>query len=130
MKSWQVVEKESNGVDWAQVRYNAYALGPFDTPEEAKIAAKKYLTDLNCENALAAAEKQASAEAYMDTEDGIFLGVLNGKDWYMTYPKEVRGKDPDGKVKILHQKGETVKDRSYYEIEGKTEVSVRKLPGT
>jgi len=127
---WQVVEKEANGVDWSAVRYEAYAVGHFNTEQEARVAASKYLTEVNCNNALTVGEKQFAAEAYMATDDGCFLGVLDGTEWYMTYPKDVRGKDDEGNTTVLHQKGERVKDTKYFELDGKTEVTVRKVPGT
>ncbi len=110
---YQIVEKDGYGTDWAAVRYNAEALTRFDSEEEAEKVAIIYLTDINCKNALAKSEKLKSAEAFMMRKDGCFLGVLDGEDWYM--------KD---------RKGNSVTDRNYFELEGKTEVSVRVLPGT
>lgn len=85
---WQVVEKEDFGTDWHQVRYNAYALKRFDDHNEALDAASKYLTEVNCDNALAKAEKRQAFEAFMAIPDkGYFLGVLDGKDWYLNCQK-------------------------------------------
>ncbi len=127
---WQVVEKEAIGVDWSQVRYQAYALEHFNTKEKAEAAATRYLTDINCNNPLAADEKQAAAEAFMMRDDGCFLGVLDGKDWYICYPKDIVGKNSSGEYATLHKKGEKIQDRSYFQLEGKSEVTVRIVPGT
>ena len=130
-KKFQVVEKEAVGVDWSLVRYQSYALENFKTKEEAETAAIRYLTDLNCNNPLAAAEKQAASEAYMMRDDGCFLGILDGKEWYICYPKDVVGKSKtSGNVETLYKKGDKVTDTSYFELEGKTQVTVRQVPGT
>jgi len=129
MALWQVVEKADFGTDWQQVRYQAYAMERFDTKAEAEEAAKKYLTYINCDNSLAAAEKQAGAEAFMMTDAGCFMGVLDGKDWFMTYPKDIV-KRVDGETKTVHTKGSAVTDSKYFELEGKTEVAVREVRGT
>jgi len=110
---WQVVEKESFGTDWHQVLYDTRAMERFNTEEEALIAAKKYLTIVNCDNALTKEEKKTGLEAFMMMKDGCFLGILDGEDWYLH--------DRHGKI---------VKDASYFELEGKSEVSVRTMPGT
>lgn len=112
MPRFQVVEKNV-GSDWQQVRYQAYAIKPFDTEEEAMVAAKKYLTSVNMDNALASDEKGKSAEAFMLTADGVYLGELNGQPSY---------------VKDRHKN--VVKDRDYWELHGKTEVAVKPIPGT
>lgn len=111
--TWQVVEKEDFGTDWHQVRYNAYALKRFDDHDEALEAASKYLTEVNCDNALTKAEKRQGFEAFMMTDKGCFLGILDGQDWYLT-----------------DKKGNAVVNKSYFELEGKTEVAVRQLPGS
>ena len=49
---WTVVEKDDFGTDWHQVRYKAYAMERFDSEEDALEAAKRYLTDVNCNNSL------------------------------------------------------------------------------
>lgn len=131
MNAYQVVEKESFGVDWHPVRYHEKSLTRFDSEEVAMKAATEYMTDVNCNNSLTKDEKLSATEVFMQTDDGIFLGILDGKRWYLTYPKD--SKDPkiktsDGKP-LMHKKGEVVKDKSYYMLEGKTEVSVRPLPG-
>lgn len=119
---YQVVEKDDFGTDWHQVRYDAYAMERFDTEKLAIAAATRYLTDVNCNNSLTAAEKKAGAEAFMlvkqDEEDqekitGCFMGVLDGKDWYFT-----------------DRHGKAVTDTNYYELEGKIQVAVRPVPGT
>lgn len=126
---FQVVEKDDFGTDWHQVRYNAYAMERFDTKEKAVEAATRYLTDVNCNNSLAAGEKMTGAEAFMMKDDGCFMGVLDGKDWYITYPKDIV-KLIDGKSTVIHAKGDPVKDEKYYELEGKIQVAVRPVPGT
>ena len=99
------------------------------TEKEALDAAKKYLTSVNCTNALTQDEVKRAAEAFMmikkgDTEE-CFMGVLDGKDWYMTYPKDIVKN-----AKVVHTKGDPVSDSNYYELEGKTEVAVREVRGT
>lgn len=118
-KSWQVVEKDDFGTDWHQVRYQAYAMERFDSQEDALTAAKRYLTDVNCNNSLTKEEKRAGAEAFMimkdanDNPTGCFMGVLDGEDWMLT-----------------DRQGKAITDKSYFELEGKTEVAVRPVPGT
>lgn len=115
---YQVVEKDDFGTDWHQVRYGAYAMERFDTVDKALEAATRYLTDVNCNNSLTAAEKMGGSEAFMLMKDGdkvtgCFMGVLDGKDWYLT-----------------DRHGKAVTKNSYYELEGKIEVAVRPVPGT
>ena len=135
MPTYQVVEKDDFGTDWHQVRYGAYATGRFDTIDKALEAATRYLTDVNCNNSLTAAEKMGGSEAFMlmkDDEDkvtGCFMGVLDGKDWYITYPKDI-SKMVKGEMQVLHKKGDPIKDEKWYELEGKTQVTVRPVPGT
>lgn len=124
---YQIVEKDDFGTDWAPVRYHNASTRRFQTEEEALEIAKDYLTDRNVRNALAAAEKEEGAEAWMLLPDGIFLGVLDGKDWYMKYAKDTV--DPKTKQVVAH-KGDNIKDEKYYKLEGKTRVAVRVLPGT
>lgn len=118
-KLFQVVEKDDYGTDWHQVRYQAYAMERFDSEEDALEAAKRYLTDVNCNNSLTREEKKTGAEAFMLTKDadgtptGCLMGVLDGEDWFLT---------------DRHDKPITTK--SYYELEGKTEVAVRPVRGT
>ena len=66
----------------------------------------------------------------MITGDGCFLGILDGENWYMEYPKDMIGKLSDGSTGVEHNKGDLVKDKKFFLLEGKTEVSVRKTPGT
>ena len=117
MAFYQVVEKEDFGTDWHQVRYEAYAMGRFDTEEKAIEAAKKYLTHVNCANSLTRDEVKKNAEAFMMIKNAgreeCFMGVLDGDDWYM----EDRNK-------------EIVTKRNYFELEGKTEVAVKEVRGT
>lgn len=110
---YQIVEKDDYGTDWAMVRYSATAVARFDTEEEAMKVARDYLTDRNVNNSLTAAEKRNAVEAYMMDEKGCFLGVLDGKDWYLT-----------------DRHNEVVNKTTYYELEGKTQVAVRPVPGT
>ena len=125
---YQVVEKEGFGVDWALVRYNEKALTRFDDRKKAIEAAVEYVTDRNCNNALTASEKLSNIECFMMTETGCFLGILDGKEWYLTYPKDIRdSQNPD---KVVHAKNEVVKDSSFFLLEGKAEVAVRPLPGS
>ena len=119
MSKFHVVEKEDFGTDWHQVRYNAYAMQRFDTEEEAIAAAKRYLTDVNCNNSLTKAEKRTGSEAFMIAKNadgdpvGCFMGILDGEDWWLT---------------DRHDK--PVTDSKYYELEGKSEVAVRPVRGT
>jgi len=125
MARWHVVEKDGFGTDWHQIRYNNGAMKRFDTKEEALKAAKEYLTEINCNNALTKEEKQGGSEAYMMLDDGAFLGVLDGINWYMKYPKDVVRKS-----EVIHQKNSNVKDSKWFELDGKTEVTVKEMPGT
>lgn len=130
MAKFQIVEKDDFGTDWRLVRYNDRNIMSFDTKEEAQAEAVRYLTKLNCDNALTAAEKRNAIEAYMQTDDGILLGVLDGKTWHMQYPKDIRGRDAEGKEVIAHSKGDIVNDTKWFELEGKTQVKVRQVSGT
>lgn len=127
MSKYQVVEKESFGVDWHPVRYHEKSLTRFETEDDARKAAVAYITEINCNNALTKEEKLSSVEVFMETPEGIFLGILDGKPWYMSYPKDVKAKNSS---EIAHSKGELVKDKKFFLLEGKTEVAVRILPGT
>ncbi len=126
MALYQVVEKETFGTDWSLVRYDAYAMQKFDNEADAKVAAMRYLTQINCENSLTKDEKLNSVEAFMMTEKGCFLGTLDQKPWYMTYPKDIKGKDAG----VKYAKGDIVSDTKFFMLEGKTEVKVRPVPGT
>lgn len=130
MPSYQIVEKDSYATDWALVRYNERALSRFESKEEANKIAIDYITDRNCNNALTPSEKASQFECYISTEDGVFLGILDGKKWYLTYPKNIAGKDANGDVVTLHGKGDVVKDTKFFLLEGKTVVDVRPIPGT
>ena len=113
MTKYQIVEKDDYGTDWALVRDDRRNTADrFETPEDAFVAASHYLTDLNCNNALTKAEKRGAIEAFMITKEGCYLGVLDGEDWYMTdrHDKPV--------------------DEKYFELEGKTRVAIRPVPGT
>lgn len=132
--SWQIIEKGDFGVDWAQVRFSgkqSHLIGTkLESEEVAVKAAVDYITDLNCDNALTPDEKLNNLECFMVTAHGVYLGVLDGDPWYMKYPKDIVGKLEDGSTGVLHHKGETVQDKSFFLLEGKTEVAVRKIPGT
>ena len=122
---YQIVEKDTFATDWSLARYNENVLARFDTEEQAMKIAKEYITDRNCNNALTKDEKRANIEAYIMTESGCFLGVLDGKDWYLDYQKDFKNR----KTNVTASKGDIVKDQSYFELEGKTEVKVRAVPG-
>ncbi len=128
--AYQVVEKNDFATDWAPVRYNEKALTRFETQQEAMDAAVEYLTDCNCNNALTKEEKLANTECFMMTEDGVFFGMLDGKPWFLEYPKDIMGNDSEGKPIVKHAKGDKVADRKFFMLEGKAEVAVRVLPGT
>jgi hypothetical protein len=150
MTQFQVVEKEDYGTDWHPVRYEAYALKRFDNMSEAFEAAKSYLTEVNYNNSLAKEEKRSHIEAFMMiTEElvnklqirviptlGCYLGEVDGRKgkepWYLTYQKDIFAKERDqnGDKIIAHAKGETIKESSYFELHGKTEVAIREVPGT
>ncbi len=113
MSQWQIVEKDDFGTDWALVRYQSYALDRFDTEEAAIQKAEEYITDRNCNNALTKSEKFSGSEVFMMTKKGCFLGVLDGEPWY-----------------LYDRKKEPVSDTKYFELQGKTQVTVRNVPGT
>ena len=122
---WQVVEKQ--GIyEWSMVRYYDKALSRFPTEEAATKAAHDYLTERNCNNALTKEEKLGSFEVFMDTPEGIFLGNLDGKPWYLKHPKDIN----DEKKQVFVSKGDVVKDKKFFLLNSKTEVAVRVLPGT
>ena len=98
----------------------------FDTEVEAENAAEEYLTDINCNNSLTKDEKMTGSEAFMITDKGCFMGILDGEPWFVTYPKDIKGKDGA----IAHKKGDNVFDTKFFMLEGKMEVSVRTVPGT
>jgi hypothetical protein len=129
MSLYQVVEKDDIGTDWAPVRYYDRALTRFDTQEAATKAAVDYITERNCNNALAAAEKLDASEVFMMTKQGVFLGILDGKEWYMTYPKDGPPSKEDPS-QPTYKKGENVKDVKYFALAGKAQVAVRELPGS
>jgi len=110
--SFQVVEKDDYGTDWALVRYNEQALERFDSEEEALKTAFDYITDRNCNNVLTKAEKRGATECFMMTKEGCFLGILDNDPWYML------------------DRNERSVDEKYYELEGKTQVAIRPVPGT
>lgn len=110
---FQIVEKDDFGTDWHLIRYDDASVKRFNTEAEANDAAKKYINKAN-DTSLCALDRQSGSECFMATEKGFFLGFQdNGEDWYMI----------DGKKNIT-------KDRHYHELEGKTEVKVRLIPGT
>lgn len=109
---YQVMEKEAFGTDWSLVRYGDQSTQTFNSEDEAVEAAAHYLTEVNVNNALTVDEKKANVEAFMVTPDGCLLGVLDGERWFMT-----------------NARGDRV-DRSAYELDQKTEVAVRPVPGS
>lgn len=123
---YQVVEKEAFGTDWAPARFGDLAVMKYDNASEANKAARQYVTNLNVDNALTAASKLEGLEAYFLDSTGIFLGVLDGKDWYLQYPKDVQ--DRNDRTKIAFRKDDFVQDKTYYILEGKREVAVREVP--
>jgi len=59
------------------------------------------------------------------------LGILDGKEWYMEYPKNgPLSKKKENLGQPLYKKGEVVNDTRYFALEGKAQVAVRELPGT
>lgn len=125
---FQVVEKENYATDWQPVRYYDKALTRFDSEEKAFQAAVDYITDRNFNNAMTKEEKMAASEVFMQTEEGFLFGVLDGQNVYLTYPKNIPNRDD--KTVIAHYKGDIVKDRKFFTLDGKAEVAVRRLPGT
>ena len=113
MSSWQVVEKSGFGTAWDLVRYNENALQRLPTQDDAMKVAKQYLTEVNCNNALTKDEKRNQVEAFMMTDEGCYLGCLDGEEWFM-----------------LDRKGQAVKDLTYFELNDKAEVKVREIPGS
>jgi hypothetical protein len=131
MAKYQVVEKDDIGIDWAPVRYYDRALTRFETQQTAMKAAVDYITERNCNNALAAAEKLDASEVFMMTKKGVFLGVLDGKEWYMEYPKNgPPSKKKEDLGEPTYKKGEVVNDTKYFALAGKAQVAVRELPGS
>lgn len=125
MPKYQVIERDGAFAVWSVPRATGTS-DHFETKEAAMIAAKKYVNSVNCENALAASELEASAELYLMDDTGVFLGFNNGQPWYMQYKKDQT--DPKDRSVVLHKKGEVVKDP--LEVSGKGEVKVREVPGT
>lgn len=126
---WEVVEKGNFGLAWSPIRYGAYSVPQFTTKEEALKVAQEFLTKNNCDNPLTKDEKFSNARYYMMTDTGCYLGILDGVDWYATYPKEITS-NKDGVLKVIHNKGDVIKDQKWYELENKSVVTVREVPGT
>lgn len=124
MTRWQVIEREGVTSSWSIPR-TPYAIDQFNSKEEALDAARKYVTELNVDNALASGEKEASAEVFMMDDVGCYLGNLDGKPWYMKYKK-----DNIVKGELKNKMGEVIKDSGYFELDKKGEVAVREVPGT
>lgn len=127
MPKYQVIERDGAFAIWSMPRTQGTS-DHFEKQDDAVMAAKKYVTSVNVENALAEGEQEASAELYMMDDVGAFLGFVNGKSWYMRYKKDQT--DPKDRAVVLHKKDEIVKDRNYFELSSKGEVSVREVPGT
>ena len=125
-KKWQIVEREGVTSQWSVPRTDK-TIQQYNTEEEAVKVAKGYVTEINVDNALASAEKEAAAEVYFVDKEGCFLGVLDGEQWYMRYKKD----ETDRNTKqVIHKMGEIVKDVKYFELDKKGEVAVRVVPGT
>lgn len=113
MPSYQVVEKDDFGTDWHVVRYDNAATMRYDTEADALKAAKEYVHRTN-DTVLCSSDRQSGAEAFLVMGDGFFLGFADdGKDWFAK----------DGRGVIL-------KDATSHLLEGKTQVTVRPVPGT
>ena len=123
---YQIVEKGGFGMDWSLVRYEADVLSRIETSEAANDIAKRYLTKRNFSNALTTDEKFRNLEAYQVTDDGMYLGVLDGKDQYLTYPKDIYARE-NGEMKQTHSKGDKIFDRNYFQLQSMLEVSVREV---
>ena len=131
MVRWQVVEKDDYGTDWALVRDDKRNTADrFENQGDAVKAAMEYITSNNCLNALTKDEKLNSIEMFMMDDKGVYLGELDGEPWYLTYPKDIRGKSDSGEVVIKHAKGDVIQDKKFFLLEGRAEVSVRIIPGT
>ncbi len=126
MSLWQVVEKDSAGTDWHLVRYETRALERIETEEAALVVAREYLTNVNCNNSLTKDEKRNGFEAYMMDDKGCFLGTLDGEEWYLTYQKDITGRQAGSGV--THRKGDIINDPKHYEILDRAEVAVRIIP--
>jgi len=127
MAFWQVIEREGVSSSWSIPRSPDVVMR-FATKESAVKAAKKYVSSVNVDNALASSEKEASAEMFLVDDNGCYLGELDGSDWYMRYKKD--DYDPKDRTKVVHKIDEIVKDPTYFELDKKGEVSVREVPGT
>ena len=126
MAKWQIVEREGVTSNWTVPR-TPETIDQFDQEEDAVIAAKKYVSSVNVDNALAAAEKETSAEMFLKDAQGIYLGDLDGAPWYIRYKKdEVNRKTGE----VIHKQDEIVTDENYYELDKKGEIAVRQVPGT
>lgn len=126
MSKWQIIEKDDFGTDWHPVRYEDRAIARFDNKADAEAEARQYLTSNNCNNALTKDEKLNNVEMFMLDDQGVYLGELDGESWYMTYPKDIKDKKGD----VEFTKGEIIQNKKFFLLEGKTEVSVRTIPGT
>jgi len=125
---WQIVEREGVMSGW-QVPRTPETSEQFGNEEDAVKVARKYVTEVNVDNALTAGEKESSAEVFYKDATGVYLGHLDGQPWYMKHKKDLY-KEIDGKRTVVHTAGEVVQDTNYYELEKKGEVAVRKVPGT
>lgn len=118
MAFYQIVEKDDFGTDWHAVRYDNAAIKRYATEEEALEDAKKYVHKIN-DSVLCSSDRQSGAEAFLTVKEGFFLGFKDSKkgapqeDWLMV----------DGRKNV-------VTNRKYPDLEGKTEVTVRPIPGT
>ncbi len=129
MSKFQIVEKADYGTDWALVRYNDAAMKRYESADEAIKVAKAYVTDLNINNALATSEIEASSEAFLMDDKGVFLGYLDSKAQQPLYMKHEKNWS-DKKTGVAYNKGDIVNSRNYDRLREKIEVSVRVVPGT
>ena len=127
MPNYQIVERDSPSADWKLAQI-LNASTRFETKDEAIEAAKDYITKTNMNNPITAGEKEKTSSLFMIDKIGCFLGNLDGADYYMKYKKDERNQQD--RTKVLHGEGEIVKDTTYFELERKSEVSVREVPGT
>lgn len=117
MPKYQIVEKDDFGTDWHVVRYSDASIKRFETEEDAVAAAKEYVHKTN-DSSLCSSDRQSGAECFMQVKEGFFLGFKDAKkgapreDWLAM----------DGRKNVLTKRSQ--------ELEGKTEVKVRPIPGT
>jgi len=109
---FQLEEREGNNSHWSLCRASqtVQTIDRIPTEKEAVTLAKKYVSEINLENALTAEEKISSFDAYFMDKKGAFLGNLDNKDVYL--------KDKDKNI---------VKDENYYLLTNKIAVRIKKM---